>query len=53
MLNDCGKRSLDAFVTENIEPHTHVTTDGWQGYDNLAAMGYEHPSIVLDGDPPR
>ena len=53
VLNDRGKRSLEAFVTENIETHSHITTDGWQGYDNLAAMGYGHECVVLDGDPEK
>lgn len=50
MLNDRGKRSLETFVTDNIEPHSHVTTDAWQGYDNMTTMGYAHESVVLDGD---
>jgi transposase-like protein len=50
VLADRGKRSLEAFVTENIQAHSHVTTDGWQGYDNLEAMGYEHVPVVLAGD---
>ncbi|MGH8532047.1 MAG: IS1595 family transposase [Gammaproteobacteria bacterium] len=41
------------FVTENIETHSHVITDGWHGYDNLEAMGYAHESVVLDGDPKK
>ena len=53
VLNDRGKRSLEAFVTENIETHSHITTDGWQGYDNLAAMDYGHDRVVLDGDPEK
>ncbi len=53
VLNDRGKRSLEAFVTENIEPHSHITTDGWQGYDNLAAIGYGHECVVLNGDPEK
>jgi len=53
VLNDRGKRSLETFVTENIETHSHVTTDGWHGYDNLEAMGYGHESVVLDGDPEK
>ena len=47
VLNDRGKRSLETFVTENIETHSHV------GYDNLEAMGYAHESVVLDGDPEK
>ncbi len=53
VLNDRGKQSLETFVTDNISPHSHITTDGWQGYDNLAAIGYDHRSVVLDGDPEK
>ena len=53
VLNDRGKRSLETFVTEDIETHSHVITDGWHGYDNLEAMGYGHESVVLDGDPEK
>lgn len=49
-LDDRGKRCLEAFVSENIETHSHVITDGWQGYDPLNAIGYEHESVVLGGD---
>lgn len=53
VLNDRGKHSLEAFVTQNIETHSQVITDGWHGYDNLVAMGYGHESVVLDGDPEK
>ena len=53
VLKDRGKRSLETFVTDNVEPHSQVTTDGWQGYDHLATMGYAHQSVVLDGDPEK
>lgn len=53
VLRDRGKQALTAFVTENIESRAHLTADGWQGYDHLAARGYEHQSIVLNGDPQK
>jgi transposase-like protein len=53
VVNDRGKRSLEMFVTDNVEPRSAITTDGWQGYDNLAALGYDHKSVVLDGDPEK
>ena len=49
-LDDRAGKSLETFVTENVLPHSHVTTDGWSGYSNLAALGYNHESVVLDGD---
>lgn len=45
-----GKRSLAAFATKNIEANSHITTDGWHGYNELAAMGYDHESVVLHGE---
>lgn len=53
VLDDRGKPSLEAFVTENVEAHSHVVTDGWQGYDNFGAIGYEHEPVVLGGDPEK
>ena len=47
VLNDRGPRSLDTCVTDNIEPHRDVTTDGWQGYVNLAARGDSHECVGL------
>lgn len=35
----------------NVDDIKSITIDSWQGYDNLAAIGYDHQSIVLDGDP--
>ena len=49
-LKDRSKRSLAAFATKNIEASSHITTDGWHGYNELAAMGYDHESVVLHGD---
>ena len=53
VLDDRGKRALEAFATENIQPHSRIITDGWQGYDNLEANGYDHESVVLGGDPEK
>ena len=52
-MEDRGKRSLEAFVTQNIDTHSQVITDGWQGYDNLATLGYNHAPVVLGGDPEK
>jgi transposase-like protein len=53
VADDRSKRSLEPFVTENIQPNSRITTDGWHGYDNLAAMGYDHKAVVLAGDPDK
>jgi transposase-like protein len=46
-----GARSLTRFVAESVEPGAFVTTDGWQGYDGLPALGYKHRQVVMEGDP--
>ncbi len=43
--------SLTAFVRDSVAPGSVVRTDGWQGYDKLAGLGYLHESEVLGGDP--
>ncbi len=52
-MADRGKRSLETFVTDNIETHSQVITDGWQGYDNLTILSYHHEPVVLGGDPEK
>jgi len=42
---------LCTFVEENVAEGAIVRTDGWQGYDDLARLGYDHDAAVLDGDP--
>lgn len=29
---------------------SRVITDGWYGYDNLKALGYDHQPTVIRGD---
>ena len=41
---------LTAFVKENVVKGAVVRTDGWQGYDGLAKLGYDHEAAVLEGD---
>ena len=48
-----GAKTLTGFVQENVAKGAVVRTDGWQGYDELAALGYSHEPMVLDGDPER
>jgi transposase-like protein len=50
-VSDRGKKALQAFVTQSVEPWTLVTTDGWQGYDKLKALGYDHEQLTLGSDP--
>ena len=49
-LDDRSGKSLETFVTKNVLPRSHVSTDGWTGYSNLTGLGYNHAAVVLDGD---
>jgi len=41
-IPDASPRSLQAFITEAIEPGSRVVTDGWEGYTGLDRTGYVH-----------
>jgi len=43
--------SLMSFVERHVTKGSLVRTDGWEGYNGLGALGYEHDPVVLDGDP--
>jgi len=51
VVKDRGAKALEAFVTGSVEPHRHIVTDGWIGYDGLNALGYDHKPVVLGGKP--
>lgn len=42
VIPDASGATLHAFVTEAVEPGTHVVTDGWRGYTGLPGLGYTH-----------
>jgi transposase-like protein len=41
-LADASATSLQAFVTDHVEPGATVITDAWQGYRGLDKLGYVH-----------
>lgn len=53
LVPDRGAEHLIGFVQENVANGAVVRTDGWQGYDGLAKLGYSHETVVLGGDPER
>jgi transposase-like protein len=53
VIKDRGAQALEAFVLGSVEPHSHIVTDGWVGYDGLNALGYHHKPVVLGGDPEK
>ena len=49
-VRDGRAETLQAFVTEAIEPGSVVHTDGWDGYIRLDANGYRHRVTYLRGE---
>jgi len=45
--------ALEDFVQAAVEPGTTVVTDAWKGYNGLAALGYTHHPITINGDQTR
>jgi len=52
-IADRNTQTLTGFVKGNVEKRATVRTDGWGGYDNLAAEGYMHKPMAFKGDPER
>lgn len=50
IITNRGKVALDKFVQESVLPGSNVITDGWYGYDNLKALGYDHQPTIISGD---
>jgi hypothetical protein len=45
--------SLLSFVTDSVAKGSWVRTDGWQAYEELPRLGYEHFPLVVSGDPEK
>lgn len=57
-VSDASGASLEAFVTDSVEPGTTVVTDGWMGYQGLINLGYNHErrsqrAALASGDDPN
>ncbi len=46
-IADASADSLQNFLAASTEKPLTVSTDGWAGYNGLAAQGYDHESINL------
>ena len=44
-IDDASSESLKAAIKGTVDPGTLIKTDGWKGYTELKAMGYEHEVI--------
>lgn len=53
VVNSRGAQDLKKFVIESVAPKSHIITDGWIGYHGLSALGYNHQSVILGGDPEK
>lgn len=49
-IPDASSRSLQAFITDVIEPGSSVVTEGWDGYAGLATLRYQHRAKVIRGN---
>jgi transposase-like protein len=47
---DASGDSLIGFVSEFVQPGSQVHTDGWKGYNGLAAAGFKHRVTHTQGD---
>jgi len=50
IIPDRSARSLETFALESVQPSTHITTDDWSGYGQLASKGYRLTQIPQRGD---
>ena len=46
-IPDASGSSLTSFVCDAVAPGSIVHTDGWGGYNKLAALGYSHEVTVM------
>jgi hypothetical protein len=42
VVPDTSRKTLQDFITENVELGSTVITDGWIGYDAIGKIGYNH-----------
>lgn len=48
VISDASADTINAALEQMIEPGTLVKTDGWKGYNNLTAKGFQHEVIRAD-----
>jgi len=53
LVSDASDKSLEKFITANIELGSRVITNGWKGYSGLSGIGYRHEvqktAVLPDG----
>ena len=50
LIADASAESLEAAITETVEPGALIKTDGWAGYNGVEDLGYEHNVIRKTAD---
>lgn len=45
VINDASRKSLNAFIKQNVEKNSTITTDAWTGYVDVTKMKYSHKII--------
>ena len=48
-IADASASSLEGFIVPTVAVGSPVHTDGWDGYNGLSALGYQHEATVLRG----
>ncbi len=51
VLHDRKAGTLVPFVQHHVQTGSTVRTDGWDGYNGLAGLGYHHDPVALKGNP--
>ena len=50
IINDASAEELIPFIEDNIEPGSHIITDGWRGYSSLSQKKeYTHEVKIISG----
>jgi hypothetical protein len=53
VVPDRSAETLTGFVKDDIATGATISTDGWDSYNGIAAMGYRHEALTLAGDPDK
>jgi len=48
-VRDRSAQTLIPINEENVHPDAVIYTDGWRGYNSLAARGYQHRIVIHEG----
>jgi hypothetical protein len=46
MVYDRSSSHLLHLIRQHVLPETHIITDGWGAYNNLASIGYQHSVVI-------